>query len=81
MEAHILTAEAVYLIAKELSKKELCLLQDKINTDLEVKKAPKKTAKKYPNEISDDQIIDRVLQQVFNSDISKERKGWCMLFD
>jgi hypothetical protein len=33
----MLTAEAVYQIAKELSKKELCLLQDKINADLEVK--------------------------------------------
>jgi hypothetical protein len=77
----MLTAEAVYQIAKELSKKELCLLQDKINTDLEEKKAPRKTAKKYSNEISEDQIMDRVLQRFFNSDTSKERKGWCMLFD
>ena len=35
----MLTAEAVYHITKELSKKELCLLQDKINTDLEEKKS------------------------------------------
>jgi hypothetical protein len=71
----MLTAEAVYQITKELSKKELCSLQDKFNTDLEEKKVPKKTAKKYSNEILDDQIIDRVLQRVFNIDNRSKRKG------
>ena len=42
----MLTVPSVYLIATELSKKELLLLQDKINNDLEEMETTKEVFKK-----------------------------------
>ena len=64
----MLTVPSVYLIAKELSKKELLLLQDKINNDLEVMETPKEVFKKIQNEILRAEIRQPLLEQVFNVD-------------
>jgi hypothetical protein len=64
----MLTVPSVYLIAKELSKKELLLLQDKINNDLEEMETPKEVFKKIQNEILRAEIRQPLLEQVFNVD-------------
>ncbi|MFB0904293.1 MAG: hypothetical protein QMB11_07935 [Nonlabens sp.] len=64
----MLTVPSVYLIAKELSKKELLLLQDKINNDLEEMETTKEVFKKIQNEILIAEIRQPLLEQVFNVD-------------
>jgi hypothetical protein len=64
----MLTVPSVYLIAKELSKKELLLLQDKINNDLEEMETTKEVFKKIQNEILRAEIRQPLLEQVFNVD-------------
>ncbi len=64
----MLTVPSVYLIAKELSKKELLLLQDKINNDLEEMETTKEVFKKNKNEILRAEIRQPLLEQVFNMD-------------
>jgi hypothetical protein len=64
----MLTVPSVYLIAKELSKKELLLLQDKINNDLEEMETPKEVFKNIQNEILIAEIRQPLLEQVFNVD-------------
>jgi len=49
------------------------LLQDKINTDLEVMETPKRVAKKIQNEISRAEISKYLLEQVFNVDTRKTK--------
>ena len=64
----MLTVPSVYLIATELSKKELLLLQDKINNDLEEMETTKEVFKKIQNEILIAEIRQPLLEQVFNVD-------------
>ena len=64
----MLTVPSVYLIAKELSKKDLLLLQDKINNDLEEMETTKEVFKKIQNEILRAEIRQPLLEQVFNVD-------------
>jgi hypothetical protein len=64
----MLTVPSVYLIATELSKKELLLLQDKINNDLEEMETTKEVFKKIQNEILRAEIRQPLLEQVFNVD-------------
>lgn len=64
----ILTAEAVYNIAKSLTTEELILLREKINFDLsQIKKPKAKTIKKA--QISRLEIRNRLLKQVFKINI------------
>ncbi len=70
----MLTADAVYNVAKALPKKELRILHAKISKDLAKSKVSSKLKEK-PYRISQEEMIDRLFTEVFKVNIPNNRQS------